>query len=464
MAYTLQLGPLKFVTAVGPLTEQLGDALEVVGSSLVAGERKPRSFALKLPVRADVAEADRYATGLRMRRQVRQLMENTAWRMQGLPFSWSIDPELDCWLLVGGGDLTDPDNAGITLGEWQLELTDCYVVGRPGTHRAGRRLDIADRRTGLVPRTSFGRVFSTDYASTPPTAYPAMLPGSLADLWSSDGAVPSSSGGNYTMVPGLDGNVITYEPQTIVPTPGAHVLLEEWGAVRLWDVGARMTNLQVGIAPGTTTDATRLDLADRSPDDGYRWERVLGPVVRPDRAYAIDNGDCRCRWTGTASDRLLLVETVNSAGGYDPVARVRSTGPFAWMVPVEVTADRVVVEYGSRARPMRIILQRGWTGPRIEAVSGVTLGSAAFSIEVPAPATQLQETPSFVYSLKSGGTTVARVAGSHAAAAGDGRSWSAPDALAVQMTTGIDGGGVPPAELAALSLLDVRAAPVLVPR
>ena len=474
MAYTLQLGPLKFVTAVGPLTEQLGDALEVVGSSLVAGERKPRSFALKLPVRADVAEANRYAAGLRMRRQVRQLMENTAWRMQGLPFAWSIDPDLDCWLLVGGGDLTDPDNAGVTLGEWQLELTDCYVVGRPGTHRAGRRIDVADRRTGLVPRTSFGTIYSTDFAGTAPATYPATIPGDVADLWSTAGYVASSSGGVagtsriiYNGVPGLDGNVVTYEPKSSLPSPGTHAILDPPGQVILWDIGTPMTNGTVGIAPGTTDDSTRAVYGDRFPDVQYGWERVLGTSLRADRSYAMENSVCRVRWTGANADRLLLIEAVGSTG-YEPVARVRSSGQeLAWMVPLEVTGERAVVEYGTRSRRVRVILQRGWTGPRIEVARADVGGGALLSItlENAVSPTDVTESPSNVTALRSAGTPRLRAASSHAAVTygvAAAKTWSAPEAFALQVSTGLS--MLSATELAGLSLQDVRSVPVLVPR
>ncbi|MCK9251049.1 MAG: hypothetical protein M0P31_18970, partial [Solirubrobacteraceae bacterium] len=81
--YPVRLGPLRFRSFAGDMTEALGDTLTNVGAALVPGERRPRPQRLVLPVTGN-REPDPREAGLRLRRQVRQLLENAAWKQQGL--------------------------------------------------------------------------------------------------------------------------------------------------------------------------------------------------------------------------------------------------------------------------------------------------------------------------------------------------------------------------------------------
>src|SRR5690606_16362507 len=96
--YPVRLGPLRFQCLVGDLPEPLGDKLAAVGAALVPGERGPRPVQLVLPASGSFSEDDHREAGLRLRRQVRQLLENTAWKSHGLYFEAGWDPESACWL------------------------------------------------------------------------------------------------------------------------------------------------------------------------------------------------------------------------------------------------------------------------------------------------------------------------------------------------------------------------------
>lgn len=159
----VKLGRLALPTIDGDLKEQVGDQLDVAGGSIVAGERRPRSYQFILPLRGSPGEADPFLAGERMRRQMRALMENTIARLQGLYFKFSPDPEQNSWMMVGGGSI-DYAEGGITLADFQFEFSDAYRIANVRTHRAARRLELYDRTLSTTPRDVLGVSFGTDFA------------------------------------------------------------------------------------------------------------------------------------------------------------------------------------------------------------------------------------------------------------------------------------------------------------
>lgn len=464
--YGLRLGPLRFTTALSDVTEPLGDGLSAVGAQLVAGERAARKFEMRLPVRGDYSEPDMREVGRRLRRQSRALLENRAWLKHPLPLTWDVDPDLDLWLLVGGGDLSEIED-GLTFGEFDLSLSDCYIVGRPGTHRAGRRIDLADRRNGLVPRTTFGLVYSTDYADTDLPAAPAFIPGDVTILLGAGGEPATVENGPVDAVTGrrlwravsaADGEVLTFTPDAaILPAAhGRHWQLDAPGSVTAW--------LPDPVDPAP-------DPADERPDLLYGWERVYGPLSDATVPVAIQNGMTRCVWLGSSPlTGGWRIDGWRAGEGYIPVVRIAPPGGAAEHSIIELTPERVVLETLTVPARMRLVLQRGWTGPRVEVAAPGGAPTLTMHPADPDDETMTSEAAGEPVTDILAGEVIARAAHSHASVEYDDTpaagiaEWTDPAglALAVQLSTGdalLTG-----EQLAALSLIDARSVPVLVER
>ncbi len=351
----VMLGPVTLPTLKGEVTEVLGDQLETVGAGVVPGERRPRPLTLRIPIHGDALDADRRTAGLRLRRQLRALMENTPARLQGLYLNWSVDPEQNGWLLVGGGDLKYAAG-GIVFGDFEVELSDCYRVASQRTHRPARRLVTVDRRLVETARDIQGTVFSTDFASQIAVAWHFLGVG-VSDPVASSTRWPVSTGGVSTKdsasdlqyVAGRpDGEVISYEQ--------AEVDLNR-AVVRLYD------------NHGTAVEAD--------------WEPVFGPDQPLSGVPILENAVCRVvldAATGLidiytwATSVWVLNATVSSAGyGSSYIYRVRVV---EWTTERAVLAVTSVSATGTPRFDMFIALQRGWTGPRIENYAANQAGSS----------------------------------------------------------------------------------------
>lgn len=381
--YDLWLGPLAFTWPRDVVEETLGDTLEAIGAALTPAERRPRPVKVPLLIEGNLADTpDARAVGYRLRRQVRQLLENADWLAHGLYLWWRADDELAGWVRVGGGGIRESD-PGVSFGIWELELESAYLVGRPATERPGRRLDLADRRTGLVPRDTRGRIYSTEYADydlaftdvdTPPFEA-LILPGDVSGLLSSARRPitatpgPTREDGHrlYQAIDGVDGEVVSYDasPAAFPDEPSAYVTLDAPGSVRAWDLSAAVTY------PPVQADYTTA--GDQAPDDIYAWEAVYGAQLTSSSApLAIDNGLIRLIWLGTDTDEHALafewfdedLDTFRREG----VIGIDQAGAFKASV-VELTPERAVIEWRFGVKCMRAILQRGWMHARLESYS-----------------------------------------------------------------------------------------------
>ncbi|MBF6618838.1 MAG: hypothetical protein ITG02_01225 [Patulibacter sp.] len=365
--YPVRFGPLRFASLVGPETESLGDKLEAVGSALVPGERGATSRPLTLPVRGSLREVDDRAAGLRLRRQVRALLGNRTWLSGGLYLETGADPESRCWLAVGSGELAG-NGRGITFADWRLEL-EAYRVGSPAEVCRGRRIVIADRAQPGVASDTRRTLYTTDRAGwdidDAPRAY---LPGSISTvrqlnepwthyagpsvdgrpLWT-EGAEDATAGG------------VSWSPdRSALPSPvEREPRVEEHGEVRAWWM------------PTPWSDVVPTAVGDRDPTV-YGWERLLGAAHDPGIRVAIDNGWCRLVWIGTGYNDGVQLERWDDADGgrYVPVIRLElgadPTGHSDMQV-IELTPERAVIARYVGGAEYRMILQRGWPGPRIEA-------------------------------------------------------------------------------------------------
>jgi hypothetical protein len=352
----VSVGPIILPTLKGDITETLGDQLETIGAGVVPGERRPRALSLTIPIRGDYLHTDRRDAGLRLRRQVRALMENAPARLQGLYLTWAVDPEQNGWLLIGGADLKHA-TGGITFADFELELSDCYRVANIRTHRPARRLIAIDRRLATTPRDILGELFSTDFASSTattrhhlgvaisdPVSGATRAPVTTSTITTRDGALAYADAG-------LDGDVVDFEQ--------AEVDMHD-AIVRLYD---------------THGSAIETD-----------WEPVYGPDQPVYGVPVLDNAVCRVV-PAIATGQLDVQSWTGSAWQTDATV-THPTGATTFRSRVvEWTSERAVIcitstlSAGTRGE-LYITLQRGWSGPRVELYATNAAGNATASLNV----------------------------------------------------------------------------------
>jgi hypothetical protein len=480
LGFDVRIGPLAFVCLADALDETLGEALEAVGAVLTPAEPRPRPLEIVLPVRGTGRELDPREAGYRLRRQLRQLLENPRILSSGLYFHWEADPELDGWLRFGGGKLADTE-PGVTFGEWRLELTDCYRVGTPASSRRAMRLELGDRRTGLVALDTRGTLYSTDHAAQALPTQPLTIPGDVASILLAYNRPPASTTAGpqratrrlWRTVAAADGDVASYLPdESILTVRGREYLdLEAAGAVRVWDTEESTVNVADPSQWTTARDADPTIMG---------WERVYGPSSKRSPELAIDNGVCRLVWLGVTSGEGLALELYDDAAQrFVRIGRLAGATDVREVTIVELTLERVVVEWRGAERAMRAILCRGWRGPRLEAYNDAIGGTARLEY-VAQNAGAITATPqavAWVEQLTSaaGGTgptsilwakgtdadARATFAGAGTFLAGPGVSYSHAGAVVAQLG---DLANLAVANLAALAVADARAVPVLIAR
>lgn len=309
--YSLRLGRMRFVTALGDVKEAAGDGLEAVGATLVAAEARARPVTLTLPVHGDDHAVEWQARGMRMRRQVRALMENPAARLMGLYLAADFDPDLNCWLLVGGGDLAYTDG-GPTFADFTLELTDCYRVGSLRTHREARRAQLYDRRNGSIPKDLLRRVYGAVYAGMTPLPLIYLPPGAT-DVTGYNGrcpllgAVPVATGTCPVVADGASSEAFSFERAPSRFGDGDVVAYARNGAGGLVAAGHSITAGD-GL-PVPATDCWPAQLRAIWPNVPYRNIAVGGSVSCWDNAvFPAHNGwaDCLQRIKRPSWQALVL--------------------------------------------------------------------------------------------------------------------------------------------------------------
>lgn len=476
MPQDIQLGPLKFTWPSGIVEETLGDILEPVGATLTPATRRPRP--LKLPLRIEGADvADLATAGKRLRRQVRQLLENPAWLAQGLYLWWAADLELAGWLRLGGGTIQESD-PGVAFGMWELDLETPYLVGRPATHYSGRRLDLSDYRTGLVPRDTKGLIYSTDFSSQALPLDPLVAPGIAGGSGFYTGDRPGQSGATigianalgpihpgkpswlwvrYTAV--VDGDVLAFYP-TFDPI-NSYRLVPSYGGVRVWDLTPAA--VYPPLEAGYTT------AGDVDPDVGYGWEAVYGsPLSSPGAPLAIENGAIRLIWI----DALGFVfewfdTTINKYRREGTIIYNNNVPGSPQLNVIELTPERGVIEVRQGARSIRVILQRGWHYARVETYHKANTAPNYARLEWLGQAAPVHASgsPAWVKTLTASGrvvywATTTSADGNVAPTLGGHVAYTRQNALVACF-------GSPKtdaAEMAAWSLVDARSTPVLLAR
>lgn len=155
----LYIGRLGLPSIEDPITEQLGSEVSSVGDSSAVGQRKAKGFTLNFIVHAFNGPAPT-AAGNRMRRQLRSLMQNPAYRLAGVYMSFAPDPERNGWLVIGEAELADADG-GVTFGSYKLSLSQAFLVASRRTHREGYRVDLTDLRLTTSWVDTLGQAVNT---------------------------------------------------------------------------------------------------------------------------------------------------------------------------------------------------------------------------------------------------------------------------------------------------------------
>jgi hypothetical protein len=297
-----------------------------------------------------------------MRRQIRALLGNERARLSGVYFRFSVDPELNAWIVPGGGELKY-GRGGISLGDFQLELRDTFVVGTKQTHRPALHLRATDLRLSTSPRDYRGTKFSTVFADQPARVF-AGFPVGAADL-----VIDGLPAGAQTFsVVGQGGSTpVIYEGEWagVNVDPGSVV------SYTLADEDHGKNDVVVLDRRGFTAPSYSL-ANEADPQESYGWEEVYGeqyPLTGTD-APVLQNGHVRVEWV--AAQNALRLLRWSTSSGYDEVGRftfwvgaTQATGLFEPSVE-EWTTERAVISFalaGANAKVrVYVTIQRGWRG------------------------------------------------------------------------------------------------------
>ena len=146
--------------------EMTGDPLTNVGGAVIADTRTPLSYQVQVGTYAADGEPDTPADRLRIRRQLRSLLNNTPLKMQAFLYvDYSDDPEQNGWYAIGQQQWADiTGTVGLATGFWTMQGS-WMVIGRPNLNREAREIWMKDLRTGLPWRDTLKQVYSTDFAA-----------------------------------------------------------------------------------------------------------------------------------------------------------------------------------------------------------------------------------------------------------------------------------------------------------
>jgi hypothetical protein len=340
----VHLGRFRGPTILNDVSEAVGDALESVGGGVVPGERRARPLTLTLPLYGNATEADPYEAGLRMRRQMRSLMENTRLKLLTLYFQFSPDTELNGWLIIGGGEITLGEG-GISFADFRLALSDCYKVGSRRTHRPARRVELYDRRLSTTARDVLGTVFSTDFSGLTALAV-SYLPVGVTDVTGVGKRVVSfgsraSLGGSVPVVVGAShAEVLSFERPEASENSADDVVVYDrrgqsassplsWGARVLQDgpiLFVRLGELPGATIPVDSSDSSLAGVYVGTPQLAYTPSAVLDT----DTAAGL-NGQYGIYARFADVSALSITGSISSEG---------------WILPLAGTPNLVINPYG----------------------------------------------------------------------------------------------------------------------
>jgi len=346
--------------------EQMGDPVTNLGGAPVPAIRTSLRHAVSIPTFTGNPAADALANRLRLRRQLRSMLNNSPYKLRAWYLAWDEDPEQNGWYVVDQGQLADAtgNQTALATGWWKIESFAWTRLGHPRTHRRAAALYLKDRRLSTTPRDYQRQIYSTDFAGLTALAI-SYLPCDLADLQST-GAITAAygmasvdGGAPVQLIGGADLAAVSFEQ------PEASRLR---GDVLVYDRRGTLT------APSGGPDAAWEEVY--GPD--YPWSWIGGTIDTP----VLANGRCRVRYD-TSNTPGWAIDVWNGAAWVEQgkvlIARLGDSHSIinddTWLSAsvLDYDPDRAVIRVvlAASADPLSretvyITLQRGWSGPRIE--------------------------------------------------------------------------------------------------
>jgi hypothetical protein len=364
--YRLSLGdPLAF-------SEQVGDPVTNQGGAPVPATRAALKPSISLSTLQSTVTSESVEQRLRLRRQLRSLLNNTPFKLCAYYLALGEDIENSGWYMPDQASFTDlaGQSEALATGIFKVEGVAFVLAGKRRTHRRAMACSIKDLRGGLWPRDYRRVIFSTNFSVMTALSL-TYLPPSIEDVLST-GAVTSpltstvsggADGSFVTLVQGVqDLSRISYEQSEANRNKGQVVAYDRRG---------QMTGPTTG--PGTAWEEFY------GPDYPYSWLNTGGTMDCP----VLENGRCRVRWDPTHQSGWIVDFWTGAAWeeqGKMTVAHMLGESE----VPDQELYSASLVEYSETRAVIQavvktgisgrdeifITVQQGWAGPRFEVYAG----------------------------------------------------------------------------------------------
>jgi hypothetical protein len=343
--------------------EALGDEVTSSGGAPVPAIRSALRHQAAIFTLGPEAE-DTIAERLRIRRQLRSLMNNTPFKLSGYYVLWSVDKERDGWYMPDKGELEDGSGSiGVATGWFKMAQFVWFKIGQPRTHRRAMWVYLKDLRTGLFPRDYRKQIFSTDFSTLTALNLTYLPPGATDVSSAAIGsavkllALPTGfDGGACQLAVGLVDNLrVSYEQPLASRNLGQVIAYDRRGTF---------------TAPAKEVGAGWEEMY--GPDYPYNWVEG-GAIDTP----VLENGLCRVRynregtWPGWSVDVWNGTEWLEQGKIVISRAGTQDTTLVSAQL-VEYSETRAVMTcvlhagFAGSHEVVYITLERGWTGPTVE--------------------------------------------------------------------------------------------------
>lgn len=389
--------------------EPVGDPIGSTGSVAAPADRTPMQAQISLGTFAPDGTSDLAADRLRVRRQLRALLNNSPLKLAGLYLAWTADTEQNGWYVPDRAAIVDgADVTSIATGYFKISGGNWSLVGHPRATVRAIQAYMKDERLSTVPRDYLRLVYSTDFAAQASVNLVNTPCDITAPLNTVNGARPALTalprtacgGGTESVIATVtDLTIISFEQPETSRNRGDVIIYDRRGS----------------ITAGTTA----------TPDP--LWEEVYGPdyPVSASDVPVVQNGQYRVRydptntpgfavdvWTGTAWTEQGKVNFQRAQANF--VDTLVSQSVMEW-TPERAVIQAVMAASADAASYERVFitLERG-VSPRFEIYESPTTGGAAVTAQVLLTVHDADTNDSAI-AVGSGGALNAQTAGSGSA-------------------------------------------------